>query len=63
MRTLRLTDNEFNEIRMRLASDRAAQMDAARQADKKGKGLGDGWREQAERTRQLLSIMDAAGNK
>lgn len=60
MKRLTLTDVEHAAIVMRLASERAAQMDAARQAEKQGKGLGDGWREQAEKTRELLLVVNAA---
>ena len=60
MKRLTLTDAEHEAIVMRLVSERAAQMDAARQADEQGKGLGDGWREQAEKTRCLLLVVKGA---
>lgn len=63
MKTIRLTDSEYDDLFGRLVMERACQMDAAREADKKGDGLGDGWREQAEKTRQLIAIFHAAGAK
>lgn len=52
---------DLRKIRFRLVWDRAAELDAAREADKKGTpemGLGDGWRDNAKETDRLIDTMD-----
>ncbi|TGT34627.1 hypothetical protein, partial [Mesorhizobium sp. M8A.F.Ca.ET.167.01.1.1] len=63
MRQVTLTSDDFGKIRFRLVWELAAQLDAAREADKQGHPdlkLGDGWREQAEETRRLIRELDKA---
>ena len=60
MRRLILSDMDHGRILSRLIAEKAAQMDAARQADKQGPGLGDGWRAQAQETYELIVLLNSA---
>lgn len=62
-RVVTLSDADFSTIRFRLVWDLAAEEDQAREADKQGApemALGDGWRDNAAKTRALIQALDAA---
>jgi hypothetical protein len=67
MKRLTLSNEDFDDLRMRLVSELAAQKDQMRQTAKRGKeicvpDLEEGWRMQVERTEALLKAVNHAEN-